>query len=784
LRRAEKGPIWSTRRAPSRPRRVGQRVRTRSAARQSLKSNLSGFAARIRSQAERVRQTPFLAAARPPVSGSPAPRLAPRLRLAQIVLAVGLLAIAGRLFHVQVLGHRTFAARASAQQERRVTLPARRGDVVDRNGRGLLHTLAGRTLVARPAEIENAARAAKQLAPVIRRPAAEIKRLLSQRRPLVELDSELDDKEWSKVRALKLKGIRIEEAGRRVKLVEGADLLGAVNKDGRGDEGIECAMESYLSGTDGWETRYTDARGRETGLPGGHAKRPAHGDRVVLTLDADLEWIVEDALRAAIAEHNARAGSAVLVEVETGEILALAAVGAKGPGEGRRVNRIAPIEDTYEPGSTFKIVTFAAALDRKLIDDGAVFFAENGRARFGSCEIRDVKKMGWLCTPDVIAQSSNIATAKIGELVGAEALYEGARRLGFGRRTHIELPGEVAGILRPVSEWSGRSIPTVAIGQEVAVTSLQLAMAYAAIAGGGELKRPRLVREILRADGSVRIKTETEVVRRAMSEETAATLNRYLQRVVETGTGKRARLPGVAVAGKTGTAQKARTDGRGYAMGRYVSSFVGFFPADAPRYVLSVSIDEPAGMHYGGEVAAPVFSRIAGAMLGPAHEFDGLRTVAATPAPVRREVLVPDVRLMSAGAAMAELAAAGLDASVRAGKNERILTQDPLPGTRVARGKRVALGRAEDAGEVIPDLRGLSLREALRHLRGVGVEARVEGVGLVAAQSPAPGTQVSRTLVCRLRLVARSRDLPRVREAEPAGEVPSVLAAADLPAPR
>jgi len=254
--------------------------------------------------------------------------------------------------------------------------------------------------------------------------------------------------------------------------------------------------------------------------------------------------------------------------------------------------------------------------------------------------------------------------------------------------------------------------------------------------------------------------------------------------VVETGTGKRARIPGVAVAGKTGTAQKARTDGRGYAMGRYVSSFVGFFPADAPRYVLSVSIDEPAGMHYGGEVAAPVFSRIAGAMLGPAHEFDGLRTVAATPAPVRREVLVPDVRLMSAGAAMAELAAAGLDASVRAGKNERILTQDPLPGTRVARGKRVALGRAEDAGEVIPDLRGLSLREALRHLRGVGVEARVEGVGLVAAQSPAPGTQVSRTLVCRLRLAARSRDLPRVREAEPAGEVPSVLAAADLPAPR
>jgi cell division protein FtsI/penicillin-binding protein 2 len=708
-----------------------------------------------------------------------------RTRALRIGLGLGLAVVLIRLFQVQILNHGDYATRAAAQQERRVTLPAARGDVLDRHGRVLLHTLACRTLVARPAEIANVGAAAKALAPVTKRSGAELRRLLSGKKTVVELDSELDDREWDKLRALRLAGIRVEEAGRRVKLVTGADFLGAVNKDGVGDEGIECAMESTLRGVDGWETRYTDARGRETGLPSGVARPSVHGDQVVLTIDADLQWIVEDALTAAAAEHVARGGSAVLLEVETGEVLALAAVGAKGLGEGRRATRIAPVEDTFEPGSTFKIVTFAAALERGLIDDNAVFFAENGRARFGACEIRDVKKMGWLCAPDVLAQSSNIATAKIGELVGATDLYEAAMRLGFGRRTHIELPGEVAGILRPVSDWSGRSVPTVSIGQEVAVTSLQLAMAYAAVASGGELKRPRLVREVIRSDGTVRSRSTTEVVRRAMSPETAATITRYLTRAVATGTGKRAQIPGIAVAGKTGTAQKAKTDGRGYAVGRYVSSFIGFFPADSPRFVLAVSIDEPAGMHYGGEVAAPVFRRIATAVLGPGREFEGLRTVAAPVAPEEPRAgrtAVPDVRLMTPGAALTVLDRAGFEPALRGERGARVLGQDPTPGARVAPGTIIRLSCTLDDGSQLPDLRGLSLREALRRLRGVGVEARVEGVGAVAEQSPPAGSPVRPGLVCRLRLTASTRSAPR--PVETGSEVPAMLAAAALPARR
>jgi len=715
-----------------------------------------------------------------PSQGPPAAIL--RSRLARMGAGLGffLLLVFARLFQVQVLDHESYAARATAQQERRVTLPAARGDVLDRNGRVLLHTLPCRTLVARPGEIRDRGAAARALAPICKRSAAEVRRLLTSKKAVVELDPELDDREWARLATLKLAGIRVEEAGRRVKLAEGSDFLGAVNKDGVGDEGIECAMESTLRGVDGWETRFTDARGRETGLSS-TARPSVHGDQVVLTIDTDLQWIVEDALQQATVEQSARGGSAVLVEVETGEVLALAAVGAKGPGEGRRANRIAPIEDTFEPGSTFKIVTFTAALERGLIDDNAVFFAENGRAKFGSAEIRDVKKMGWLCAPDVLAQSSNIATAKIGELVGAEELYQAAWRLGFGRRTHIELPGEVAGILRPVSDWSGRSVPTVSIGQEVAVTSLQLAMAYAAVARGGELMRPRLVREVIRADGTVRMKSSPEVVRRAMSEATAATLRRYLTRVVDTGTGKRAQIPGVLVAGKTGTAQKARTEGRGYAMGRYVSSFIGFFPADAPRYVLAISIDEPARMHYGGEVAAPVFRQIATAMLGPAHEFDGLRTVATTPeAEATRSLRVPDVRLMTPSAALLVLDRAGLEPAVRGERGDRVLLQEPVPGTRVARGTVVRMSCALADDSAVPDVRGLSLREALRRLRGVGVDARVEGVGRVVDQSPAGGVAIRPGLVCRLRLTARTRGGrdPVVEERE----TPAMLAAATLKA--
>jgi cell division protein FtsI/penicillin-binding protein 2 len=674
-----------------------------------------------------------------------------RLLVVGLGCAAILFVILVRLFCLQVLGHRRYHELATAQQERRVTVRAVRGDVVDRDGRVLLHTLTCRTLVARPAQIKNKNRTARELAPILKRSEAEIRRLLSRSTALIELDPEVTESEAVRIRRLRIPGLELVEAGRRVKLVAGCDLLGTLDHDGRGNEGIERAMDPALRGEDGWETRYVDARGRLAPRPDARAKPAAHGARVVLTLDSRLQWAAEDALARAIAEHGARGATAVLLSVPNGEVIALASAGTTSLGRGRRMHRLAAIEDAYEPGSTFKLITFAAALDLGVIGEDAVFFAENGRANFGGFEIRDVKKLGWLCTADVLTHSSNIATAKVGQMVGARALYEAARRFGFGRRSGIELPGEAAGTLRPVEEWSGRSVPTVAIGQEVSATTLQVALAYLSLATGGELRRPRIIREIVGADGDVRLASRPERVRRTMSPETAALLNRYLVRAVELGTGKRAAIAGVTVAGKTGTAQKARTDGRGYAQGKYLSSFAGLFPADDPRYVLVVSVDEPARMHYGGEVAAPVFREVAIATLGPANLPQGMREVEAAPAPNvgGERVVVPDVRLLGPGAAVARLAQAGLEARVQA-RGERVLRQEPAGGAIVGRGTVVTLGAPPDEKGIVPELRGLALRDALRLLRGSGIEVRAAGFGWVAEQFPPAGTAVAPGLVCRL----------------------------------
>ncbi len=694
---------------------------------------------------DRLREPDALAA------GGRSSLLAMRRRLLPLGIgcALFLALIAGRLFHLQILCHRGYLEMATAQQERRVTVRAVRGDVVDREGRVLLHTLACRTLVACPREISRGASAARRLAPVIGRSEGEIARLLAKRAPLVELDPQVNEREATRIRALRLPGLQLVEAGRRVKLVEGCDLLGALDHQGRGNEGIERSMDAVLRGEDGWETRYVDARGRLAARPDARAKPAVDGDRVMLTIDSRWQWAAEDALRRAVAEHRARGGSAVLVETTSGEVLALASVGTSSLGAGRRVDRLAPIEDTYEPGSTFKLITFAAAIDLGLIDEDAVFFAENGRANFGGFEIRDAKKLGWLCAADVLAFSSNIATAKIGQMVGARELYQAARRFGFGRRTGIELPGEAAGSLRPVEEWSGRSLPTIAIGQELGATTLQLAMAYGALANSGELKRPRIVRRIVAPDGEIRATATPETVRRTMLPATAAIVTRYMVRAVEIGTGKRAAISGVAVAGKTGTAQKARIDGRGYAQGKFVSSFVGIFPADAPRYVLAVSIDEPAGMHYGGEVAAPVFREIAMATLGPARLPQGMREVETAELAPSSRLSVPDVRLLSPRAAVRRLRDAGFEARVIAG-GDRVLSQDPLPGEQVSAGTMVTLGRSPAKTGTVPELHGLALRDALRLLRGSGIEMRAAGFGWVADQSPPAGTPVSAGMVCRI----------------------------------
>ena len=333
---------------------------------------------------------------------------------------------------------------------------------------------------------------------------------------------------------------------------------------------------------------------------------------------------MEEELKAAVERHRARSGMGIVMVPRTGEVLALASVPGFDPNRPgdypmwTRKNRV--ITDIYEPGSTFKVVTAAAALEEKVMSPEDSVFCEEGAFLVAGRRFRDAHPYGWLTFREVVELSSNIGTIKVAERLGKDVLYRYARTFGFGAETGIDLPGEVKGILRPPSAWSGRSLASIAVGQEVSVTAIQMACAYAAVANGGMLMRPQIVLEVKGAGGKVLKRMKPEPVRRVVSEETARKLVEFLEGVVERGTGREARIPGVRVAGKTGTAQRPLEGGGGYAPGEFVASFVGFLPAEDPELLCLVVIDTPReGGHYGGQVAAPVFRRVVERVLSLIH---------------------------------------------------------------------------------------------------------------------------------------------------------------------
>jgi cell division protein FtsI (penicillin-binding protein 3) len=424
---------------------------------------------------------------------------------------------------------------------------------------------------------------------------------------------------------------------------------------------------------------------------------PRQGAQVELTIDASLQQVTESELATAVVARRAQAGTAVVMDPFTGEILALANVPSIDPndfGSGavdRRRNRV--IADSYEPGSTFKGIVAAAALEAGVVQPEDRVYCEKGNLAVGRRVVHDHDPYGWLSFADVVKHSSNIGMGKVGERLGAARLAAAITAFGFGTPTQIDLPGEVAGILRPHTEWARINLITTSFGQGISVTAIQLLRAYAAIANGGQLMRPYVVRRVVAADGTLLRENRPMVVGRPISTETARVVTDLLRGVVDGGTGTQARIDGVAVAGKTGTAQKV--DGK---TGRYsprdrMSSFIGFVPADAPRFVILVVVDSPRTATYGGLVAAPVFRRIA------EYGVDrlGLR-VATVPVPV------PE-----AGAARAELVKWAAPVSDRG----------------------------------MPSFIGLSMREALVRAARAGWDVRTRGSGFVVAQDPAPGAETA-----------------------------------------
>lgn len=627
------------------------------------------------------------------------PKLPSRISLVTAGYIVAALAVVLRAGQLQLVQGGEWRSRAAAQQTTRVTLPARRGTIVDRNGVELARSQESFAIGVAPHELDDPGGVAGALARATGTSRAELASALRGSRVWLRYPGPYT---WSQVSRLRnVRGVyllrQLQRFYPRPELAP--RLIGRVDERGRGASGLERALDSVLAGRAGSAVMLRDHLGRTYPSPSRPAADPVDGDDVSLTLDAELQEIAQRALEQAVHDARASGGDVVILQPGTGEVLALASVRGAGSAVGA-------IADSYEPGSTAKVFTAAALLRLGKASPQDTVFAENGTWVNGRRTIHDTHPSGVLTLDDVIRVSSNIGIAKLGSRLTPAELYEALRDFGFGSPTGVEFPGEAAGRLRRPAAWSGSSPASLAMGYELAVTPLQLAAAYAALADGGVLLEPTLVREVREPAGSVRWRHVVRPVRRVVSEPVAAQLEHMLRVVVEEGTGRRAALGTYPVGGKTGTVR--RTIRGRYEEGRYTASMVGLFPDIDPQLVLLVKIDDPEGPYFGGSTAAPVVREILEAALAtPAATLDRSRLARRSVAEDRPGTAAPPD------------SAAGSAVTVRW----------PLE----AGAPKPAPARA------VPDVVGRSVRAAARELHRAGFRVRIEGWGSVGATSPAAG---------------------------------------------
>jgi cell division protein FtsI (penicillin-binding protein 3) len=649
-----------------------------------------------------------------------------RGRVVVILAVLGSWAVVleARLVQLQVIQHDDLAARARQQQLEIVEPAAVRGDLVDRHGQMLAYSVDASQIVANPVEIKDDASTVKALCGALgdcsREEVNELTEKFESTKRWVEVRKarEVSPHQAESVAALKLRGITLVDETRRYypKLDLAAHLLGYVGADNRGLGGLESRLDELIRGRTGRVLVQTDARNHQMFTRVEQAATA--GATVELTIDLSLQYILERELRAGVLANRAQGGTAVIMDPQTGEILALANYPTFNPNTfGRasdddRKNRA--VQDMYEPGSTFKIVTASAAIEEGVLKPSDLIDCSPGYITFaGRPPIRDVHRYGMLSFEDVVVKSSNVGAIRAGLRVGADRLSRYVRRFGFGERIAPDFAGESRGIVHGPADMPDSELASVSMGYHVGVTAVQMAAAVSAVANGGLLMEPHVVRATVR-DG-VRQATQPKVLRRAIAHETSAALTTIMEGVVQRGTAKQAALTRFQVAGKTGTAAKL-VDGK-YSKSDYNASFVGFVPSRRPVFTIVIVIDSPhAGRFYGGDVAAPIFKRIADAALQQVGVPASLN-----PAP---PVVVAST------------------------------VEPPPDATRAVRAMDVIPTLATLGGQALmPDVRGLSGRDALRVLGAAGLAIKLHGDGVVSAQAPLPGEPIERggTSVLQLR---------------------------------
>ncbi len=643
-----------------------------------------------------------------------------RVLVLAALLAGAFLGLTGRLAYLQIFRHAELVQMAERQYSRTVVLPARRGPIVDRHGAPLATSTPAESLFAQPRGVGDPVRVAGRLAPILQLPERDLHALLTSARPFVWLRRKLPPAVAEQVRALREPGLGfVPEPMRLYPNRElAAHVIGFEGAD-EGLEGVERAFNTDLAGADGRAVVGRDALGRDVVLQR-IVQDPVPGAGVMLTLDRTIQYVAERELEAVYRRTGAKAAMAVAMDPRSGDVLAAAIRPTFNPNTfaelpSRDAVRNRAITDPFEPGSTFKAIMAAAALEERVVRPEDRIYAENGAITIARATIHDWKRYGWLTFAEVLQNSSNVGSIKVGLALGSERYYRYMTAFGFGAPTGVGLSGESRGQLRDPRRWSALSLPTMSIGQEVSVTALQLVGAFGAIANGGVLMQPRVVKALVDGDGRPVRRVDPKALRQVISRDTSRTLTRILTNVVSSGTGRHAAIPGYDVAGKTGTAQKLDPATRRYSRAPGVLSFIGFAPADDPRFVMLVMLDEPKNEKWGSEAAAPVFAAIG------------------------REIL------------------RYLEVPARGTQPVQIITASTGDGpvTRLKTGESASVVPL-DAGAAMPDLRGRSLRHALALLAPLRMEVAISGHGFVSAQAPEPGVSVEPGMAASLSLVARA----------------------------
>jgi cell division protein FtsI/penicillin-binding protein 2 len=682
-----------------------------------------------------------------------------RITVFMVLFALVLLVILYKLFTIQVIDSAKYQLAAKKQYESKISLKPSRGIIFDRKMNALVSNVNMYSFAADPNMVDNKDSVALMFAGIFGKDKSfYLDKLNAKNTSFIWLERRIDPKYDAAVKDINLSGvIKINESNRVFNYETlASQLVGFTSIDNIGLSGVELELNDMLSGRDGYVVMQKDGLGRKRPAVEYPRQEPVDGNNIILTLDMNIQKIAEEELSAGVMVNNSMGGKVVVMNVKTGEILGMSSVNLDGSSR----DKIAVITDLYEPGSTFKIITGAAALEEALLDKSAVINTYGGEYM----NIKDSHKFSSLSFQQVIEQSSNVGIIQVANKLGRERFYKYARDFGYGITTGIDLPGEMKGKLKRPVEFSSVSLNYMSIGYEVLVTALQMTNAYACVANGGMMMKPFIIKKVLAPDGSVIKEFQPTQIRNVISKTTAKTLTELLVGVVDRGTGKDAMIDNIKIAGKTGTSQKM-VDGE-YSKSKYTSSFIGYFPAENPQIVVAVIMDAPAaGEYYGGKVAAPIFKKIAERIidLTGLHEYsspdynatnvilaNNIQQTENIPQTENLNLLNFDVadaiKILKENEIAYEVEGAKKDAVV---VEQKFFTDEK--GAKkiklVTAGTSAEFKSHKESGIKMPDLKGMSLRKCIKLMSSMGIDYKVNGFGKVSTQSPEAGSVISKNNV-------------------------------------